>query len=209
MIRKNTIDFKLIQLKKSNISAFDVYHKACDEIVLQNEVCPTCGCKGFCSPYGSYNRFLIDFKDGQPHCIHIKITRVICECGHTHAILPDPIVPYLQYSLFYILLVLAVHSCHLMTIDRICDIYHITPSVLYRWSKVYDEHRREWQGLLKSMTSDIQHSLYELVHKENYASFAIFFIQKTNMSLLQTHANPANCRQNLQFRFFPEAINTT
>ena len=33
----------------------------------------------------------------------------------TIAILSDPIVPYLQYSLFYIIIVLAVYSCHLMT----------------------------------------------------------------------------------------------
>ena len=209
MIRKNTINCKLIQLKTSKISGFDVYRKVCGEVELQDEVCPTCGCKGCCSPYGHYDRYLIDFRDGQPHCDILKITRVICKCGHTHAILPDPIVPYLQYSLFFVILVLAVYSCHLMTVEHICNFYHITPSILYRWLDVYDEHRKEWQGLLKSTTSGIQHSLYELVHKGSFASFAVFFIQKTNVSLLQTHANPANCQQNLQFRFLPEAINTT
>ena len=209
MIRKNTINCKLIQIKTSNISGFDVYRNACDDINLQDEVCPTCGCKGSCSHYGHYERCLIDFKDGSPYCMTLKITRVICECGHTHAILPDPIIPYLQYSLFYIIMVLAVYSCHFMTIDHMCDVYHISPPVLYRWLKVYDDHRCEWQGLLNSVTSDIQHSLYELVNKENYASFAVSFIQKTGMSLLQTHANPANCQQNLQFRFFPGNTNMT
>ena len=209
MIRKNSTNCKLIQIKTSKISGYDIFHNACDDINLQDEVCPTCGSKGSCSPYGHYDRYLIDFKDGSPNCMTIKITRVICKCGHTHAILPDPIIPYIQYSLFYVLVVLAVYSCHLMTIDHLCDMYHITPSILYRWVKVYDEHRREWQGLLQSTTSDIQHSLYELAHKDNYGSFAAFFIQKTGISLLQTHANPANCQQNLQFRFLPEAFNMT
>ena len=209
MIRKNTIDCKLIQLKIKKISGFDTYNNACDEVVLQDEVCPTCGCKGCCSPYGHYSRYLVDFRDGSPHYMQLRITRVMCDCGSTHAILPDPIVPYLQYSLFYILIVLAVYSCHLITVERICDIYHITAPDLYRWLKVYNDHRQEWQGLLKSTTSDIRRSLYELVHKEHYRSFAISFIQKTGLSLMQNHANPANCQQNLQFRFFSEVINTT
>ncbi len=209
MIRKNTINFKLIQIKISKISGFDVYREAREKINLIDEICPTCGSKGNCSPHGHYNRYFIDFKDGSPHCQTLKITRVICGCGHTHAILPDPIIPYLQYSLFYILIVLAVYSCHLMTVDRICDVYHITPPVLYRWLRAYDNHRREWQGVLRRMTTDIRHSLYELVNMDHYVCFAVFFIQKTGMSLLQTHANPANCQQNLQFRFLPGAANTT
>lgn len=209
MIRKNTTNCKLIQIKTLKISGYDVCRTARDNLNLLDEVCPTCGAKGSCNPYGHYERYLIDFKDGSPHCLSLKITRVICECGHTHAILPDPVIPYLQYSLFYVLMVLAVYSCHLMTVDHLCDVYHITPPVLYRWLKVFDEHRREWQGLLKSVSSDIRHSLYELVHKDHYDAFAIFFIQKTSISLLQTHANPANCRQNLQFRCLSEATNMT
>ena len=209
MIRKNTIDFKLILIKILKKSGYDIYYEACDEVILQEEVCPTCGRKGCCSPYGHYTRYLIDFKDGSPHCAQLSITRVMCECGHTHAILPDPVVPYLQYSLFYVLMVLAVYSCHLMTIDHLCEAYHITPPILYRWLKVYKEHRCEWQGLLESTSSDIRHSLYELSKKDSYSSFAIFFIQKAGVSLLQSHANPANCQQNLQFHFLPEAFNTT
>ena len=209
MIRKNTTNCKLIHLKISKISGFDVYQEACNDINLQDEVCPTCGCRGCCSPYGHYTRNLIDFRDGLPYCAPLRITRVMCECGRTHAILPDPVVPYLQYSLFYVLMVLAIYSCHLMTIDHLCGVYHITPPVLYRWLKVYKEHQCEWQGLLKSTSSDIRHSLYELGKKDSYASFAIFFIRMTGVSLLQSHANPANCQRNLQFQFLPEAFNTT
>ena len=140
------------------------------ELRIEEEVCPSCGLKGGCHPYGSYNRYLIDFKDYSPSTQSIRITKVICECGHTHAILSDPIVPYLQYSLFYIIIVLAVYSCHLMTVERPCKEYFISPSILYRWLGVYNDNRREWQGLLKSTISDVRHYLYEMVHKEKFSS---------------------------------------
>lgn len=209
MIRKNTIYCKLFNLKKLKKSGFDIYGQSCHEASLLDETCPSCGCKGSCSPYGHYSRYLVDFEDGRPCCRQLTVTRVMCSCGATHAILPDPIVPYLHYSLFFILTVLAIYSCHIMSVERICEAYQITPPTLYRWVKTYNDHRREWQGLLAARMSDIRHSLYGLVHKSSWNSFSAFFTRKTGMSFLQTHANPANCRQNLQFRFFPGAVNTT
>ena len=97
------------------------------ELRIEEEVCPSCGLKGGCHPYGSYNRYLIDFKDYSPSTQSIRITRVICECG-----------------LFYIIIVLAVYSCHLMTVERLCEEYFISPSILYRWLGVYNDNRREW-----------------------------------------------------------------
>lgn len=209
MIRKNTLECKLFNLKISKISGFDIYADVLRHISLHDEVCPTCGLKGGCSFFGTYERYLIDFQDGMPCSRQLKITRVICECGHTHAILPDPIIPYLQYSLFYILLVLAIYSCHLLSIDRICEMFSITPTLLYRWKSIYEDHRSEWQGLLLSTSQDVRHSLYELSRKDGYGTFATSFISKTSFSLLQSHANPANCQRNLQYIFSPEAFNTT
>lgn len=209
MIRKNTMDCKLIFYKNSNSSGFSVVSNALNNIQLGREVCPNCGCVGNCRPHASYERWLIDFEDRAPVVHRIVIPRVICSCGATHAILPDPIIPYDQYSLFYIIFVLAIYSCHLMTIETICNRYMITPGMLYRWLRIYSEHRREWQGLLKSTTSDIRSSLLELAHKDPYSLFATTFIQTTTRSFFQTHANPANCRRNLQFGFFPVATHTT
>lgn len=209
MIRKNSIFCKLFRLLIIRKSGFEVFNDAYSDIRPSSETCPSCGCKGKCSSYGHYYRNLIDFEDGKPQCRHIKITRVICECGHTHAILPDPIIPYLHYSLFYVLIVLAVYSCRLMSVEKLCDRFSISAPVLYRWLKAYEAHRREWQGLLDSTTTDLKRSIAELSNKDSYADFAVSFIRKTGFSLLQTHANPANCLRNKQYGFFPEAFNTT
>lgn len=204
MIRKNTINCKLISLKSSKISGFEVFSETISSIRLADEVCPTCGLKGGCSPLGSYERYLIDFEDSAPKCRQLKVPRLICCCGASHAILPDPIIPYKQYSLFYILLVLAVHYCNILSVTRICDTYMITERTLSRWIALYREHRKEWQGLLDGTRSDIRSSILELVRKDPYSSFAIFFIKTTNRSLFQTHVNPANCQRNLQFSFFSD-----
>lgn len=209
MIRKNTINCKLIELKSSKISGFDIFSKAMERFREEEEVCPFCGRRGDCTAFASYDRYLIDFEDGKPKVQNITIQRVKCSCDTTHAILPDPIIPYDQYSLFYILIVLAVHSCKLLTVERICDIYCISPSTLYRWEKLYQNLRRDWQGLVKSITQDVRYSLLELTRKDPYNHFSIQFIKTTSYTFMQTHANPANCRRNLQYAFKPDPGHTT
>lgn len=209
MIRKNTINCKLYLIKNLKKSGYPIISDGISCISLKDEVCPTCGLKGGCSPHASYKRYLFDFNDGQKELRQLTVPRVICSCGATHAILPDPIIPYLQYSLFYILMVLAVYSCHVMTVEKICETYLITPSMLYRWISIYKDHRTEWQGVLESTSMDIMHSLYKLCQKKPFSSFAIAFIRTTGLSFLQSHKNPANCRRNFQYTFLPEAIHTT
>ena len=53
------------------------------------EVCPACGCKGDCRVHSYYDCNIVDFVKGKQVASRIRVTRVICSCGHTHAILPD------------------------------------------------------------------------------------------------------------------------
>ena len=135
MIRKNTIDCKLIVIKHSKKSGFDLIEQGLTRLSLEDEICPSCGLKGSCHYHASYKRYLVDFKDGEPTYMQLTILRVICSCGSSHAILSDPIIPYVQYSLFYILTVLAVYSCHIMTIEHICETYSITPNLFRNASR--------------------------------------------------------------------------
>ncbi|MFQ7288271.1 MAG: DUF6431 domain-containing protein [Lacrimispora saccharolytica] len=49
----------------------------------------------------------MDFIHGKPVTQEITVLRLVCvSCGHTHAVLPDMIIPYSGYGLFFILLVL-------------------------------------------------------------------------------------------------------
>ena len=84
-------------------------------------VCPFCGAKGTCKKRGSYERSLVTFSNGTAEVIRLKIPRVQCSCGKSHALLPDFIVPYLSYSLPMILLILSDCFKRRLTIRGICE----------------------------------------------------------------------------------------
>ena len=83
----------------------------------------------------------------------IKVVRVICSCGHTHAILPDLIIPYNTYGVFFILRVIAEYLLHRHSIEHLCARFSITHSMLYRWYGLFLEHKSLWLGVLHSAES--------------------------------------------------------
>ena len=104
MIRKFSLFCKLIRIKTSSESLFSSFMK---DYSLAMEECPCCHSQDNCIFHGFYERNLIDFIQGTTVYHKISVTRVKCQsCGHTHAILPDLIIPYGQYSLFFLLRVL-------------------------------------------------------------------------------------------------------
>ncbi|MBO6308366.1 MAG: transposase [Oribacterium sp.] len=196
MIRKNWINFNLIRIKYSTKTLLDRYMT---HFCPETEVCPSCHRKGDCHIHAYYDRFVIDYVDGSSVCSTIRVTRVICSCGHTHAVLPDPVIPYASYSLLFILRVLTAYYRRTATIALLCKKFSITPGMLYRWIRLYKEHRREWQGLLTTVEQDTLSSLLTLYQLDPFSDFAASFIQKTGMSFLQSHKNPASCQR----RFLP------
>lgn len=122
MIRKNLINCKLFRVKKSTKILFE---ECMASFRPEPETCPVCHCRGNCRIHGHYERYIIDFINEKPSVRKIRVTRVICSCGHTHAILPDPIIPYASYSLFFILRVLLEYSMHRMTISGLCEKFSI------------------------------------------------------------------------------------
>ena len=189
MIRKNLLNCNLIRIKSSTKSLFDF---CMEDFRPETETCPLCKRTGDCRIHSYYNRFIIDFVSGSPVVDQIRISRIICSCGHTHAILPDPIIPYDSYTLFFILRVLVEYHLRLKTVNRLCEDFMIPTTTLYRWIRLYNDHRREWQGLLTVMEQEILDSLKNLIRKDPYSSFAIFFFQKTNRSFMQSHKNPTH-----------------
>lgn len=190
MIRKNLINCNLIHVKISTKSLFD---SCMASFNIHEEECPHCHRKGDCHIHGYYDRSVVDFINGRPVPYLLSILRVKCSCGHTHAIIPDPIIPYASYSLLFILHVLAAYFTHARTISAICDRFLIAPIQLYRWKALYQDHRREWQGLLKSVEQDLLSSLKELISIDPFSSFARDFFLKTSMTFMQSHKNPTPC----------------
>ena len=165
---------------------------------LEQECCPTCGRIGSCSEHGSYARRVIDFVSGAIRSRLLWITRARCSsCGHTHALLAGHIVPYKTYSLLFILHVLYARFCKGSSLSEIYATFGIGARTFYRWARIFGAHCDEWLGRLKAMETGIGDALRRLLGMDSHAGFAAAFLRKTNRSFLQSHANPANCRQAL------------
>ncbi len=159
------------------------------------DTCPFCSASHECSMHASYDRNLIDFISGSPVYHKIRVSRVICSsCGHTHAILPDLIIPYSTYGIFFILRVIAEYLMHQISIEALCLRFSITHSMLYRWYRLFLEHRSLWLGVLASAETSSLSFLKHLVSQE-YSGFSASFILRTSFSFLQSHRNPADYRQ--------------
>ena len=146
------------------------------------QTCPCCGVKGSCRIHAYYDRSLVDFIGGTQVRHSLCIMRLICTCGHTHAILPDFIMPYSGYGLFFILRVLAEYFLHLSSIEELCWRFSITLSQLHRFLELFLVQKEEWLGALSSMEVSSLSFLKTLVSQPSYSDFASAFVRRFTKS---------------------------
>lgn len=159
------------------------------------QTCPCCGAQGSCQIHAYYDRSLVDFIGGSPVRHSLCILRLICTCGHTHAILPDFIIPYSGYGLFFILRVLAEYFLRRDAVEKLCERFSITLSQLHRWLRLFQMQKEEWLGALSSMETSGFSFLSFLYTQPAYSDFASSFVRRFARSFLQSHKNPAQYRQ--------------
>lgn len=174
-------------------SVISLFERSLSKHPMHLEMCPFCGAVGQCRPHGSYQRSLIHFLDGHAQVLELSIPRVLCSCRHSHALLPDFIVPYLSFSLPMILMILADYFSQSLTIQAICDKYCISVPVLYRLKKQFLLHKQEWLGILDDLEMEAYVFIRQLFDCEDYSSAAFLFLKQTLHSFMQSHKNPANC----------------
>ena len=78
-----------------NLITQDSYDRMIADLPIHRLTCSYCNQSGSMIYYGSYSRQLKS-PDGK---IRLRIQRVRCACGHTHAILSQHLIPYSQHSL--------------------------------------------------------------------------------------------------------------
>ena len=167
-----------------------------DDFRPELQTCPCCGAKGSCWIHAYYDRSLVDFMGGRSVRHSLCILRLICSCGHTHAILPDFIIPYSGYGLFFLLRVLAEYFLRLSTVERLCERFSVTLSQLRRWLLLFQVQKEEWLGVLSSMETSGLSFLKSLSTQTAYSDFASTFVRRFAKSFLQSHKNPAPyCQQ--------------
>ena len=141
MIRKNSPFCKLIRIKTSSKFIFDSYMAVFQP---ELETCPVCGSCGNCHVHAYYDRSVIDFRNGRKVTDSLCVLRLICDsCHHTHALLPDILIPYASYSLMFILRVLAECFLGRSTMEHLCDRFSITPVQLHKWLKFWNKHKQQ------------------------------------------------------------------
>ena len=153
--------------------------------------CPACRTRGHFKPHGCYSRYVIDFWNGRPSVFLVTILREKCECGHTHALLNDFLVPYSSYTLRFMLQVLKAYLRRSRTVQKICSDFQITPPTLYRWKRLFLSHRTLLIGLLRSKESDPAYFLQFIDRVPVLSDFLEAFFRKVSFSFLQSHHNPA------------------
>lgn len=193
MIRLIALDCKL---KNTILHIRNLFQQTLQRTPLFYMVCPYCGAKGTCRRRGSYERNLVTFSNGATEVLRLKIPRVQCPCGRSHALLPDFIVPYLSYSLPMILMILSDYFHKRLTIRGICEKYLVNVPLIYRLKQWFLLHKKQWLGALRDIELCSPDFVEELL-TESYSRFRDAFLRLTTYSFLQSHKNPANCERPL------------
>jgi len=134
---------------------------------------------------------MITFESGLNTCHSVSITRVICNsCSHTHAILPDHLIPFGSYTLSFVLKVLRAYFLGSKTVTSLCEFFQISISTLYEWIKLFKEQKQIWLGMLNDATISVVKFIDEILSGSKSVSS---FYQITKTSFLQnfktTHSN--------------------
>jgi len=179
------------KLNFKNISAIDFFTQSMAELKVQDHKCSTCGSKHpDWERHATYDRYLISFEKGHTVTYLIIIIRYKCSsCGHTHAILPECIIPYQSYSLFFILAVLRDYFGGTITVQNISEKYDISVTTLYAWKKLFLKQKKIWLGMLEdayTLSSKFLNSFFtgNLIHnfREFFLTAGVSFLQRSIQS---------------------------
>lgn len=154
MIRPFTVFCKLNQISFSDRQWFE---QEAGSLSHTDGICPVCHARACLSPFASYTRYLVEWKEDLPITHEVTVQRYRCSsCGHTHALLPSPLVPDSSYSLRFILLVLRNYFLRRACVSKICDRAGISVSTLYRWKALFLAHKTLWLGILEDLKASAE-----------------------------------------------------
>jgi AraC-like DNA-binding protein len=170
----------------NNSSDFCSFTNSMASFRPEKQRCPHCKSNGNCIQHASYERSLVSFEGGKVVFRRLLIIRVICtSCRHTHAILPDVIIPYGSYSLSFILQLMKEYYFHHLTVEKLCDRFCISISTFYRLKHIYLSHRLLWLGITTAANEDVSDFLLFLIVQDCISDFLSEFHQLTAFSFLQ------------------------
>lgn len=171
----------LLGIKASDL--YQTYIKGFNPTIFS---CPICRTKHpSWKRHATYERYIISFEKGESVTYQVLIIRYICSCcEHTHAMLPEFLVPYRSYSILFILSVLKDYFSKNLTIEKICVKYGISVSTIYSWKALFLKHKKIWLGLLEDYCITSIEFIKSCFDKHIYA-LQEFYLE-ANLSFLQS-----------------------
>jgi hypothetical protein len=180
MIRDKAIFIKLNQLNFTDQQLFDTAVSAFDTSACS---CPLCNAKGRLKQIKPYERHMISVTNGAREDTVLSVRRFLCEsCGHTHALLPDILVPFGSYSLRFILTVLAGYLERPGTVADYCAQWQIGVSTLYGWIHLFISHYNAWCLILDRILWVCRDALQSV---SSVPAFPSGFLSRYGFSFLQ------------------------
>ena len=183
MIRIFNLFCKLKDIKISDQEWFD---QAIEKLNLSEQVCPYCDSKGQMILHDSYSRYMITLKANHIETKILQIPRVKCaSCGHTHAVLPEVLIPYSSYSIRFVLMVLKDYFLHTHTVEKICEMYQIAHSTLYAFRDLFFSHKKLILGALNDAQKKQSDFIAEIDGQllfQFWKSFRFSFLQADHAS---------------------------
>ena len=184
-----------LESSAEGIAAYKEYTEHLDTFQVE---CNFCHFRGACVKDGHYSRsYLVWKEDLEGSGTKIRIQRVLCRhCNHSHALLPEEIVPYGQFSIIFMFWVLCAYYLENKSMNAICEAYGISVQQLKRWKKVFAAQKQRYLGVLKSRRWFEKAALTWLRRRRDYGTeFVQSFFRNVEKMPAQRHANPSNMRR--------------
>ena len=151
--------------------------------------CPVCHRKGGFKSISAYTRYMITIKNGKRCDLRVEIPRVKCpSCGHTHALIPDNLIPFGSYTIRFVLHILLEYLNRSESVAALCEHYGISISTLYAWKNLFMQHQSLLLGIMhaaKALCNGIIDTIC------TYQNLPEFFFSTFGFSFLQAaHSHP-------------------
>lgn len=175
--------------KNSIQNDVDIFNKYMKNVNIHNLSCPFCGSKHSLTTFATYERHLVTYHNKKSTDNRIIITRCKCSsCGHTHAILPTVIVPYMSFSFNFTVSIIYDYLTHnFKSIEAMCNHYGISISTFYRIFKEFKVHKQLWLGILEDKLISNLTFITQLLNSDSLEieTFIINFFNKIGISFFQ------------------------
>ena len=163
----------------------NLYENFLSLLHLNQHRCPYCNASCSLVKNGHYFRHCIMFISNTLFDTPFEVQRVKCkECGKTHALLPDCVIPYYSYSYGFIICVLCEYYLEPSTVEEVCDKFQISPHNLYHWKRIYDKQRVLCALVAQIQANKTNESILNYIKAQNPSAFLLCFFNEHRQPFL-------------------------